>query len=46
MYPQMNFDGERPADTLTLDIYPGNDASFELYEDDGSTVNTATGHSP
>ncbi len=37
MYPQMNFDGERPADTLTLDIYPGNDASFELYEDDGST---------
>ncbi|NVO19271.1 MAG: DUF5110 domain-containing protein [Bacteroidetes bacterium] len=37
MYPQMNYDGERPADTLTLDLYPGADASFELYEDQGST---------
>jgi alpha-glucosidase len=37
MYPQMYFDGERPADTLTLDIYPGENAEFEMFEDDGST---------
>ncbi len=35
MYPQMNFDGERFADTLTLDIYPSKKTSFNLYEDDG-----------
>ncbi len=37
MYPQMNYDGERPADTLTLDIYPAGNTSFNLYEDDGIT---------
>ncbi|MEO8415388.1 MAG: TIM-barrel domain-containing protein [Ginsengibacter sp.] len=37
MYPQMNYDGERPADTLTLDIYPAGKTSFNLYEDDGIT---------
>lgn len=36
MYPQMNYDNEHPADTLTLDIYPGPGATFELYEDEGS----------
>ncbi len=37
MYPQMNYDGERRADTLTLDIYPSKKTSFNLYEDDGIT---------
>ena len=37
MYPQMNYDGERPADTLTLDIYPYKKSAFNLYEDDGVT---------
>lgn len=37
MYPQMNYDGERPADTLTLNIYPAGRTSFNLYEDDGIT---------
>jgi alpha-glucosidase len=37
MYPPMNYDGERPADTLTLDIYPFGKSSFDLYEDDGIT---------
>ncbi|MGH2648670.1 MAG: TIM-barrel domain-containing protein, partial [Ginsengibacter sp.] len=37
MYPQMNYDGERRADTLTLDIYPFKKSSFNLYEDDGIT---------
>ncbi len=37
MYPQMNYDDERRADTLTLDIYPSKKTSFNLYEDDGIT---------
>ena len=37
MYPQMNYDAERPADTLTLDIYPQGNSSFNMYEDDGLT---------
>jgi alpha-glucosidase (family GH31 glycosyl hydrolase) len=36
MYPQMNYDDERPADTLTLDIYPGPAAEFAMIEDEGS----------
>jgi alpha-glucosidase len=37
MYPAMNYDGEKKADTLTLDIYPYKYSSFDLYEDDGLT---------
>ncbi len=37
MYPQMNYDGEKPLDTLTLDIYPSEKTSYDLYEDDGLT---------
>lgn len=37
MYPAMNYDGEKKADTLTLDIYPYKHSSFNLYEDDGLT---------
>jgi alpha-glucosidase len=37
MYTVMNFDNERAADTLILDVFPGANAEFELYEDDGST---------
>jgi alpha-glucosidase (family GH31 glycosyl hydrolase) len=37
MYPQMNYDGEKPLDTLTLDIYPSGKTSYTLYEDDGNT---------
>jgi alpha-glucosidase (family GH31 glycosyl hydrolase) len=36
MYQQMTYDNERPADTLTLDIYPGPAATFEMFEDEGS----------
>lgn len=36
MYQQMKFDNERPADTLTLDVYPGPTAQFEMFEDEGS----------
>ena len=33
----MNYDGEKPLDTLTLDIYPSGKSFYELYEDDGLT---------
>lgn len=36
MYQQMNYDNERPADTLTLDVYPGPGADFTMFEDEGS----------
>lgn len=37
MYQQMMYDGQMPADTLTMDLYPGGKSEFELYEDDGLT---------
>jgi alpha-glucosidase len=37
MYPQMEYDGEKKTDSLTLDIYPFRKSSFDLYEDDGIT---------
>ena len=37
MYPAMNYDGEKPLDTLTLDIYPSGKTVYQLYEDDGKT---------
>ena len=37
MYPQMNYDGEKALDTLSIDIYPQGHTSYELYEDDGLT---------
>ncbi|MEI8004588.1 MAG: TIM-barrel domain-containing protein [Bacteroidota bacterium] len=36
MYQQMNYDNERPSDTLTLDVYPGAGADFTMFEDEGS----------
>lgn len=35
MYPQMNYVWEKPADVLTLDLYPYGDSAFDMYEDDG-----------
>jgi alpha-glucosidase len=43
MYPAMDYDEQRPADTLTLDIYPAAHGSFNLYEDDGITREHRTG---
>jgi alpha-glucosidase (family GH31 glycosyl hydrolase) len=37
MYQQMNYDWERPTDTLTLDIYPKGISTYTMYEDDGLT---------
>jgi len=44
MYPQMDYDGEKPLDTLSLDIYPSGRAfAYTLYEDDGNTREHRTG---
>lgn len=37
MYPEMMYDGHKPKDVLTLDLYPEGESSYTLYEDDGDT---------
>ena len=37
MYPEMLYDGHKPKDVLTLDLYPQDTSSYTLYEDDGNT---------
>ena len=38
MYPEVLYDGEKPKDRVTFDVYPQAGASsFTLYEDDGNT---------
>lgn len=37
MYRQMMYNWERPADTLTLNIYPSGNSLYTMYEDDGIT---------
>ena len=37
MYPEMLYDGEKPKDVLTLDLYPHGASEYTLYEDDGNT---------
>jgi alpha-glucosidase (family GH31 glycosyl hydrolase) len=37
------FTGEKVEQPLSLSIYPGSDASFLLYEDDGSSFNYRMG---
>ena len=43
MYPAMLYDGEKPLDEVTFDLYPQGDSRYTLYEDDGSTRRYADG---
>jgi alpha-glucosidase (family GH31 glycosyl hydrolase) len=43
MQPLMEWEGERPFDVLTLDIYPHGTSFFDLYEDDGTTLDYQRG---
>ncbi len=43
MYPAMLYDGEKPLDELTLDLYPQGESHYDLYEDDGNTRRYAEG---
>jgi alpha-D-xyloside xylohydrolase len=37
--PELQYSSEKPADTITLNIYTGADAFFTLYEDEGINYN-------
>ena len=41
--PDLQYTSEKPADTITLNIYSGADASFNLYEDEGTNYNYEKG---
>ena len=43
--PDLQYTGERPADTVTLFIYTGRDGRFTLYEDEGTNYNYEKGAS-
>ncbi|WP_158799653.1 TIM-barrel domain-containing protein [Pedobacter sp. L105] len=41
--PELQYTSEKPADPLTLFVYTGKDASFSLYEDEGTNYNYEKG---
>ncbi|HEV8285144.1 MAG TPA: TIM-barrel domain-containing protein [Chitinophagaceae bacterium] len=41
--PELQYASEKPADTITLNVYTGADASFSLYEDEGTNYNYEKG---
>ncbi|HEX6426566.1 MAG TPA: TIM-barrel domain-containing protein [Niastella sp.] len=41
--PELQYTAEKPADTVTLNIYTGADAVFNLYEDEGTNYNYEKG---
>ncbi|HEY8956277.1 TIM-barrel domain-containing protein [Chitinophaga sp.] len=41
--PELQYTAEKQADTITLNIYTGADASFNLYEDEGTNYNYEKG---
>jgi len=41
--PDLQYSSEKQADTITLNIYTGADASFNLYEDEGTNYNYEKG---
>jgi alpha-D-xyloside xylohydrolase len=41
--PELQYTSEKTADTITLNIYTGTDASFNLYEDEGTNYNYEKG---
>lgn len=43
MYPEVLYDGQKPKDELTLDLYPRGASTYTLYEDDGETRRYAEG---
>ncbi|MCC9137584.1 TIM-barrel domain-containing protein [Pontibacter silvestris] len=41
--PEIEYTSEKPADTITLYVYGGRDASFNLYEDENTNYNYEKG---
>jgi alpha-glucosidase len=42
-WPDMDYVGQKPVDTISLHVYPEGESSFILYEDDGITYNYLEG---
>jgi alpha-glucosidase len=45
MFPEMLYDGEKPLDEISLDLYPHGQSQYSLYEDDGNTRRYQQGES-
>lgn len=45
MAPKMDYSDQKPLDPLTLDVYAGAGAKFNLYEDDGLSLDYQSGAS-
>ena len=43
--PELQYTSEKQADTILLNVYAGADASFNLYEDEGTNYNYEKGAS-
>ncbi len=43
MQPSMQYVDEKPVDVITLDVYPFGQSSFDMYEDDGLSLNYQKG---
>jgi len=41
--PGLQYTSQKPADTITLNVYTGADAAFNLYEDEGTNYNYEKG---
>jgi len=41
--PALQYTAQRPADTITLYVYPGSNGTFQLYEDEGVNYNYEKG---
>jgi alpha-glucosidase len=44
MQPEMKYMDEKPVDEITLDIWPGKNSSFDMYEDDGLSLKYKDGN--
>ncbi len=45
MHPAMLYDGEKPVDEITFDLYPQGESHYTMYEDDGTTRRHEKGES-
>jgi alpha-glucosidase (family GH31 glycosyl hydrolase) len=43
MQPKMNYSDEKPVDVITLDIFPYQQSTFDMYEDDKLSLNYQSG---
>jgi alpha-glucosidase len=44
MQPQMRYTGEKPAERITLDLFPHGKSAYRIYEDDGTSLQYQSGN--